>query len=148
MPEGGFAFWAYADPPYGQTGDFYYNIPTGKWRWFYNGVWANVPFTFTKGGVAENPAAGQVVLWVAPEPCTAINVRAYQNVGTGSVLTAYHNSADLLVTDITIAQAATWQAGGTLQNQSFAAGDTLSMNLVSISGSPAYVTVQVDFTDP
>lgn len=145
MPQGGFANWGYSDPTGTQDGDFWYRIDLGRWRYNNKGTMQNVPEYFTKGGLFQSPSASSFAVWVAPFACTVTKVRGYQDSGTGSVLTALHGTLDLLVTDITISQAAAWQDGGTVQNASFASGDILFVKFVSVSGSPNYASVQVDF---
>ena len=89
-----------------------------------------------------------VVAWRAPFACTVIKVWGYQDTGTGSVVTALHGAQDLLVSDITLNPAAAWQDGGTVQNASFAVGDILYAKIVSVSGTPGMLAIQVDFTEP
>jgi len=144
----GFSGFGESDPTSAQEGDFYYRVDLQQWRWYHNGAWQAIPASFTKGGVLQSPVAGTTVIWVAPFACTVKRVRGYQDAGTGSVMTALHGALDLLVTDITIGTAAAWQDGGAVQNTSFASGDSLAIKVTSVSGSPNYITVQVDFTAP
>jgi hypothetical protein len=103
---------------------------------------------FSKGGVILAPAAQTIVIWRAPFACTITAVKGYQDVGTGSVITAYDGSTDLLKTDIKIASAGTWQDGGALAKTSVSAGDSIAIKIVSVAGSPNYISIQVEFTQP
>lgn len=103
---------------------------------------------FSKGGVVLSPAAQTIVIWRAPFSCTVTGVRAYQDVGSGSVLTAYINQTDLLSTDVAISAAATWQDGGALAKTDVSEGDSIAIKIVSVAGSPNYISVQVEFTRP
>jgi hypothetical protein len=40
--QGGQSNWGLSDPPGAQQGDFYFNVSTGKFRWFNNGSWADI----------------------------------------------------------------------------------------------------------
>lgn len=103
---------------------------------------------FTKGAVIQSPSAGKTAIWRAPFACTVTNVRGYQDVGTGSVVTADDGTSDFLVTDLTIGSAATWLDGGAVKNVAVAAGDTIFVNVVSVAGAPNYIAIQIDFTQP
>jgi hypothetical protein len=102
----------------------------------------------SKGGVILSPTAQTVVIWRAPFACTVTAVKGYQDVGTGSVVTAYDGNTDLLHTDLSISAAATWQDGGALAKTAISAGDSLAIKVVSVSGSPNYLAVQVELTQP
>jgi hypothetical protein len=103
---------------------------------------------FSKGGAIVSPVAQTIVIWRAPFACTVTAVKGYQDVGTGSVVTAYDGSTDLLSTDITISSAATWQDGGSLAKTAVSAGDSIAIKVVSVSGSPSYLVIQVELTQP
>jgi hypothetical protein len=103
---------------------------------------------FSKGGAIVSPVARTIVIWRAPFACTVTAVKGYQDVGTGSVVTAYDGSTDLLSTDITISSAATWQDGGSLAKTAVSAGDSIAIKVVSVSGSPSYLVIQVELTQP
>jgi hypothetical protein len=103
---------------------------------------------FSKGGVVLSPTPQTIVIWRAPFPCTITAVKGFQDIGTGSVITAYDGSADLLHTDLTISSAATWQDGGSLAKTAVSAGDSIAIKVVSVSGSPNYLVIQVELTQP
>lgn len=127
-------------------GTLYIEIDTGAIWILSNHVWIlSAGSIFTKGAVIESPVAGTIVVWRAPFDCTVTHVRAFQDIGTGSVVTALDNSADILSTDITIAQAATWQDGGSLAEGAISAGDSLAIKITSVAGSPNYIALQIEF---
>jgi hypothetical protein len=103
---------------------------------------------FSKGAAISSPTAQTIVIWRAQFPCTVTAVKGYQDTGTGSVVTAYDGTMDLLSTDITISSSATWQDGGSLAKTTVSAGDSIAIKVVSVSGSPNYLVVQVEMTQP
>ena len=103
---------------------------------------------FSKGGAILSPAPQTIVIWRAPFACTVTAVKGYQDKGTGSVITAYDGPTDLLSTDMTISSAATWQDGGSLAKTVVSAGDSIAIKVVSVSGSPNYLVIQVELTQP
>lgn len=103
---------------------------------------------FSKGGAILQPSPQTVVVWRAPFACTVMAVRGYQDVGTGSVVTAYDGSKNLLSTDITISAAGEWQDGGNLALTAVSTGDSIAIQVVSVSGTPNYLVVQVDLSQP
>ncbi|MCL7382132.1 right-handed parallel beta-helix repeat-containing protein [Streptomyces sp. 35G-GA-8] len=101
--------------------------------------------TSSKGLVITAPAgAATYVIWRAPKACTVTAVRGYRVGGSGASINAQKNVADLLATDLPLSTPATWLSGPSVQNATFNAGDTLSVAVRSVTGSPAAVTVQVD----
>ena len=104
---------------------------------------------FSKGGAVLDPDARNIVIWRAPFACTVTNVRGYRVGGTGATVNARkngtltHKSADLSLTS-----ADTWMNGGAVQNTAYAVGDKLEIMLVTLTGTPTQVAVQVDFTRP
>ena len=101
----------------------------------------------SKGAVILDPSgARDVVVWRAPYACTASAVRGYTTGGTSADINARKNGTDaLLAADLT-ATAGSWTSNTTLQNASFAAGDSLEVRLISLSGSPTAVAIQVECT--
>ncbi|MEV4974456.1 right-handed parallel beta-helix repeat-containing protein [Streptomyces scopuliridis] len=101
--------------------------------------------TASKALVITAPGgASAYVIWRAPKACTVTAVRGYRVGGTGASINAQKNAADLLATDLSLSTPATWLSGPSVQNATFNAGDTLSVAVRSVTGSPAAVTVQVD----
>jgi hypothetical protein len=100
--------------------------------------------TFSKEYRVAAGTAGTYMVTKVPAACTAIAVRTYRTGGTGGTVNAKKNSSDLLASVLTTTTDS-WAASTTLQNASFAAGDTLSVVTASPAGTPTDVIVQVDF---
>jgi hypothetical protein len=101
--------------------------------------------TVSKSLVITAPAgAVSYVVWRAPKACTVVAVRGYRVGGTGATINAQRNTSDLLATDLSLSTAGTWLSGPGTQNATFAAGDSLTVAIRSVTGSPTAVTIQVD----
>lgn len=101
--------------------------------------------TVSKSLVITGPTgAVSYVVWRAPKACTVTAVRGYRVGGTGTTVNAQKNTSDLLATDLSLSTAATWLSGPSVQNASFAAGDSLTVAVRSVTGTPTAVTIQVD----
>ncbi|MET9521508.1 hypothetical protein [Streptomyces coeruleorubidus] len=101
--------------------------------------------TVSKSLVITAPAgAVSYVVWRAPKACTVVAVRGYRVGGTGATINAQRGASDLLATDLSLSTAGTWLSGPSVQNASFAAGDSLTVAIRSVAGSPTAVTIQVD----
>lgn len=103
---------------------------------------------FSKSIVVTSPAAASYVVWRAPKACRVTAVRGYRVGGTTAVVNAQVGSNDLLAVDLTTPSAGSWSSSTTIQNGILAAGDTLTLEVVSVSGSPTAVTIQVDLQAP
>lgn len=86
-----------------------------------------------------------VIVWRATHACTVTKIQAYTVGGTSANVNAMKNSSDLLAADLT-ATAGGWVSTSTIQNASFAVDDTLTIQIISLSGSPTAVTIQVECT--
>lgn len=101
--------------------------------------------TVSKTLVITDPAgAVSYVVWRAPKVCTVTAVHGYRVGGTGATINAQANGSDLLATDLSLSTASTWLSGTGVQNAALAAGDSLSVAIRSITGTPTAVTIQVD----
>jgi hypothetical protein len=101
--------------------------------------------TLSKSLVITAPTgAVSYVVWRAPKACTVVAVRGYRVGGTGATINAQRNTSDLLATDLSLSTASTWLSGPSVQNATFAAGDSLTVAIRSVTGSPTAVTIQVD----
>lgn len=101
--------------------------------------------TFSRGGTIISPTgAVSIVVWQAVFACTVTNVRGYTDVA-GSTINAQHGSLSLLASDLTLSSINTWMDGGSVQNANFAAGDTLIIQVKTVSGAPTQIAIQVDF---
>lgn len=103
--------------------------------------------TFSRSAVFTSPAAGTTVLWRAPKACVVVAVRGYRVGGSGATINAQKNSSDLLSTDASLVTADSWLSGSGLQNETFAAGDTLKLEIASVAGGVTSLTIQVDFQE-
>jgi len=105
---------------------------------------------FSVAGVVLNPSAAiNVIAWRAPFICTVTAVKGYRVGGTGATINARKNGAsNHLASDLSLTSADTWMDGGSVQNTDYAAGDKLEIMLVSISGTPTQIAIQVEFTRP
>jgi len=138
-----------SDPPHRQ-GSIYFRSDLSQLRLDDGTSYWTLPKqqVFSKGGAIPSPVPQTIVIWRAPFACTVTAVKGYQDSGSGSVVTAYDGSADLLTNDIRISSAATWQDGGSLAKTAVSAGDSIAIKIVSVSGSPNYLVVQVELTQP
>lgn len=92
---------------------------------------------------APTGATSRVVLR-APIAATVTAVRGYRTGGTGAAINAQVNTSDLLAVDLSLSSAATWLAGPSVQNSTVAAGDSITVAVRSVTGTPTYVVVEVD----
>lgn len=102
---------------------------------------------FTKGGIMINPTAAiNVIIWRAIVPCNVLNVRGYRVGGTDATVNARRNGADNhLASALSLTSTDTWITGGAVQNTAYAAGDKLEIMLVTLTGAPTQIAIQVDF---
>lgn len=103
---------------------------------------------FSRGGTVLTPAAAiNIIVWRAPFACTVTNVRGYRVGGTGATINARRNGAsNHLGSALSLTSADTWTDGGAVSNTAYVAGDKLEIMLVTLTGSPTQVAVQVDYT--
>jgi len=109
----------------------------------------NVLSVFSRGGALVNPngitASINVIVWYATYNCTVTNVRGYRVGGSGVSINARKNGAsNHLASSVSLTSANTWTDGGAVQNASYAIGDKMEIMIVSPSGSPTQIAVQVD----
>jgi hypothetical protein len=101
------------------------------------------------GALYKLDAAVNLIVWYAPFACTVTNVRGYRVGGTGATINARRKGTDNhLGSALSLTNADTWMDGGAVQNTALAVGDKLEIMIVTITGSPTQVAVQVDFTRP
>ena len=109
--------------------------------------------TFSRGGTLIQSdgltAASNIIVWRAPFACTVTAVKGYRVGGSGATVNARRNgSSNHLSSAVSLASADTWTDGGAVQNTAYSAGDKLEIMIVSVTGSPTQVAVQIDFTKP
>ncbi len=102
-------------------------------------------------GVFKAPTgADDVLVWLAPFACTLTAIKVWQDVGTGCHVNAFRGSLAspvlFLASDHTIAAADTVEDCGAVQNTTVAIDTKVYIRLVSVSGSPNEVGVQLNFT--
>lgn len=107
--------------------------------------------TISRGGTVVNDggitAAINVIVWRAPYACTVNKVYGYRVAGSGATVNARKNgSLTHLASSLSLTSSDTWMDGGTVQNATYAAGDKLEIMVVSATGSPTQIAVQVEFT--
>lgn len=88
------------------------------------------------------------VLWVAPFPCTVKRISAYRVGGTGAAVNALVNTSYTNSVDLSITTASTFVSANSDASVSMVAGSVLKVQLVSATGSPTEVIVQVDLSAP
>ncbi len=101
---------------------------------------------FSKEFIFLSPTAVVRIGWRASFACKVTAVYGYRVGGTGAVVNARKNgTSDHLASDLSLTSADTWMNGGSVQNDTYAAGDRLEFEVVSVDGSPAQVAIQVEF---
>jgi hypothetical protein len=98
----------------------------------------------SKSTTITTPAVGSYIIWQAPTDCTVTAVRGVRVGGTAATINASVNALDLLPLDLSLTTAGSWLAGPNLQNFNVKAGDSLTVQVRSVSGSPSALTVQID----
>jgi hypothetical protein len=108
--------------------------------------------TISRGGTvvsAAITAATNVIVWRAPFACTVTAVKGYRVGGTGATINARKNGAsNHLSSALSLTSADTWMDGVAVSNTAYAAGDKLEIMVVTATGSPTQLAIQVDFTRP
>lgn len=104
---------------------------------------------FARGGTVLSPAVQNIIVWQARFPCTVTQVRGYRVGGTGATINARRNgSSNHLSSALSLTSADTWMDGGAVQNTAYVADDKLEIMVVSVTGSPTQISIQVNFTRP
>ena len=111
------------------------------------GILARGGTLYNQNGIATG---ANLIAWRAPYACTVSDVWGYYAGGTGAVgINARKNgSSDHLSAYLQMYTGNQWINGGAVQNTSYVAGDKLEIMVVSVTGLPTQVAVQVDFTKP
>lgn len=112
----------------------------GQKKWTYSTI-------ESRGGTLLSPVGGENIhVWRAPYACTVTNVRGIRVGGSGATINARKNGAsNHLSSALSVTSTDTWMDGGAVQNATYAAGDSLEIMVVTATGSPTQVAVQVDF---
>ena len=112
-----------------------------------------IPTSFSKTAVVYNSAGisngvYNIPIWRSTLNCIATGVAAYlvSGVPTGQFNIIKNKTSNLLISNLPVnGTTGSWVTSGIIQNSSFVPGDTLEAKIISISGSPVSVTLQVDF---
>ena len=113
-------------------------------------AWVELGYSLpTVGGTVLSPGVtGNLVVWRAPFACTVTRLWGFIDGSTGSTINALHNFSNMFNT-LTLGTADTWIDGGApTSGASFAVGDNLGFQVLSVSGSPNFISFQVNFTRP
>lgn len=82
-----------------------------------------------------------------PTGATVTAIKAKRTGGTGATINVRKlGGSTVLASNFSITSTSGWLDAGTLQNTSFAFGDGLQAMLVSVSGAPTQVSIQIEFT--
>jgi hypothetical protein len=76
---------------------------------------------------------------------TVTAVYALVTGGTSVTVNAQAGGLDLRSSDLVVTAGAGWVSFGTLQNTDLAAGESLSIEVVSVSGTPSEVAIQIEY---
>ena len=104
--------------------------------------------TFSMVGTLINPTVAiNVIRWQCSFRCRVLAVKGYRIGGTGATVNARKEGTALhLATDLSLTSADVWmESAFPVQNQEYYVGDKMEMMLVSVTGSPTQVAIQVDF---
>ncbi len=102
--------------------------------------------TFSIAITMKDAVVINIITWRARFACTVTNVRGYRVGGIGATINARKNGiSNHLATALSLTSADTWLDGGTVQNTAYAEGDKLEMMIISVTGSPTQIAIQVDF---
>lgn len=131
----------------------YYDKAAKRFKFSSDGsAWQDV-FVIERGGTVVNPngitAAINIPAWCAPYAATVQSVKGYRVGGTGATINARKNgSSNHLSSALSLTSADTYMDGGAVQNASYAVGDKLEIMVVSATGSPTEIGIQVNFSRP
>lgn len=101
--------------------------------------------TWAKGAVILAPTGpATYVVASLPKAATIVGVRGYRSGGAGATINAQLNGADLLALDLSLSTDATWLSGPATLSVPASASDSIAVSVRGISGTPAYVTIQID----
>lgn len=103
--------------------------------------------TFSRTAVITPAVTGSWVVWRAPKACRIVAVRGYRDGGTGATINAERGTADILATNLSLVTNASWLSESSVQNDVFDVGDSLTLEIRSVAGSPAAITIQVDLQE-
>jgi hypothetical protein len=109
---------------------------------------------FSKGGTIADYTAGITnnqfyVVWRAPFNCDVVAMYGWRDGGTGAEVNARRSGSAGYAThsgsNLSLTTQDNWIAFNSVQNVSYAAGDSLEIIISGSAGTPNQVSVQVDF---
>lgn len=101
--------------------------------------------TRSVGYIFEAPSgAAQRVVERLPVPGTITAVRGYRVGGSAATVNAKVGSNALLPVDLSLG-AGSWTTAPSLQNTAAATGSTLEVDIISVTGSPTYIVVKIEY---
>ena len=109
--------------------------------------------TFSVGGTIVSPTGSVTyIAFNAPFNCTLRNMYGWVGGDINSTINAIHNSvSSVLQNNFTLSAANTWLSCTGLfgsPTASFVSGDSLQVEVTSVSGSPTQIGIQLNFTQP
>jgi hypothetical protein len=98
-------------------------------------------------GLAGNSATNQILpLWVAPFDCTLTALKTTFVSGSGATVNARKNFTNAILTASAPSTNGSWASYTSFATSSITAGDSVAIFMVSSSGNPVAVVIQLDFT--
>lgn len=95
--------------------------------------------------VLSPTGAVDVIIWRAPFACTVTKIQAYTVGGTSTNVNALKNASALLASDL-VSTAGSWVSTTTIQNASVSINDSITLQIISVSGTPTATTIQIECT--
>ena len=105
---------------------------------------------FSRGGTLWNPNGiidtVNLPVWLyVTRACTVTHVKGWRVGGTGATINARKNgSSTHLSSALSLTSASTVMDGGAEQNTGYVIGDRMEMMIVSLTGDPTEVAVQIN----
>lgn len=103
--------------------------------------------TFIKSVVCLPPTVSSFPIWKASKACNVVAVTAIREGGTGVTLNAAVNGTNVLPAELSLTTPDTWLTNNTPAPVPVVAGQTISVSLVSVTGAPTSVTVEIEFSE-
>jgi hypothetical protein len=100
---------------------------------------------FSKTLTIIDPTASTIIAWQSTYDCKVTKVSAYRVGGTGATINASKNSTNnFLPVNLSVSVAGSWMSGGTVQNATISAGDSVEVIIASIGETPTQIAIQID----
>ena len=93
-----------------------------------------------------DPVAGEHHLWVAGFDCTIARIRGIRTGGTGLTLNALIGASYSNAVDLSLSTADSWTSAAADLTVDVTAGDIIKVEVVSVTGTPTNLIIQVDFS--